>query len=160
MQTTDWVQIADWEFIFIFSSDLMKAWNSFKKNCGSFVKTQIKWPLCQKQKISRNGKGIFHNSANDRERWGLLIFCPPSPPSAPQTYTHQQKGHCLPNDLCPSYLQPYTTLFPILITTNAQVFLSHNCPKVRENSFHKSWKFTYTNSTVPIFNKSKKSIQT
>ena len=26
------------------------------------------------QKISRNGQGIFHKSANDRERWGLLIF--------------------------------------------------------------------------------------
>ena len=40
--------------------------------------------------------------------------CPPSAPlSAPQTHTHthQQKGHCLPNDFCPSYLQPHTTFF-------------------------------------------------
>ena len=26
------------------------------------------------EKISRNGQGILHKSANDRERWGLLIF--------------------------------------------------------------------------------------
>ena len=31
---------------------------------------------------------------------------------------------------------------PILIKTNVQVFLSHNCPKLRENLFHKSRKFT------------------
>ena len=34
------------------------------------------------------------------------LSCPTSPPSAPQTHTHQQKGHCLPDDLCPSHLQP------------------------------------------------------
>ena len=54
----------------------------------------------------------------------------------------------------------HTTLFPILITTNAQVFLSHNCPKIRENlsiSLESSHK---PNTTVPIFNKSKKSLQT
>ena len=38
----------------------------------------------------------------------------------------------------------HTTLFPILITTNAPVFFSHNYPKIRENLFHKSWKFTWT----------------
>ena len=36
----------------------------------------------------------------------------------------------------------FSTFFPILITTNAQVFLSHNCPKIRGNLFHKSWKLT------------------
>ena len=36
---------------------------------------KIKWQLCLKQKISRNRQGIFHNSANDRERWWLIIFC-------------------------------------------------------------------------------------
>ena len=24
----------------------------------------------------------------------------------PTTHAHQQQGHCLPNDLCPSHLQP------------------------------------------------------
>ena len=57
---------------------------------------------------------------------------------AAQTYTHQQKGNCLPNDLRPSYLQPTQRFFSIPITTNAQVFLSHNCPKIKENLFQKS----------------------
>ena len=30
---------------------------------------------------------------------------------APQTYTHQQKGNCLPNDLCPSHLHPTQPFF-------------------------------------------------
>ena len=36
------------------------------------------------------------------------LSCPTSPPSAPQTHTHthQQKGHCLPDDLSSSHLQP------------------------------------------------------
>ena len=66
-----------------------------------------------KTKISRNGQGIFHNSANDRERWGLLILCCQSNiwcrimPTQPtlrltNTHAHQQKGQCLLNDLCPS----------------------------------------------------------
>ena len=41
----------------------------------------------------------------------------------------------------------HTTLFPIPITTNAQVFLSHNCPKRKENLIHKSWNFTEFNCT-------------
>ena len=36
----------------------------------------------------------------------------------------------------------HTTFFPISIMTNAQVFLSHNCPKMKENLFQKSLKFT------------------
>ena len=62
------------------------------------------------------------------------------PPPHKHTHTHQQKGNCLPYNLCPSHLQH--THFPTPITTNAQVFLSHNCPKRRENLFHKSWNFT------------------
>ena len=73
-----------------------------------FVKNQIQWPLCSKQKISRNGKGIFHNSANDRERWGLLIFCcqsniwylimPTQPilrPTNTHTHTNKKDTVCL-----------------------------------------------------------------
>ena len=78
-----------------------------------------------------------------KEQYLIPDYAKPSPPSTPQTHTHQQKGHCLPNDLCPSHLQPTQFFFPILITTNAKVFLSHNCPKIkRKNLFHKSWKFT------------------
>ena len=53
----------------------MKAWNSFKNDCGRSVKNQMQWPLCWKHKISKHEQGIFHNNANDCERWGLLIFC-------------------------------------------------------------------------------------
>ena len=67
---------------------------------------------------------------------------PAHPQPLKHTDTHQQKGHCLPNDLCPSYLKPHTTFFPILITRKEQVFLSHNSSKIRENLFSKSWKFT------------------
>ena len=74
-----------------------------------------------------------------KEQYLIPDYAKPSPPSTPQTHTHQQKGHCLPNDLCPSHLQPTQVFFPILITTNAKVFLSHNCPKrKRKNLFHKS----------------------
>ena len=40
--------------------------------------------------------------------------CRPSPPSAPHTQSDtvcQQKGHCLPDDLCPSHLQPTQPYF-------------------------------------------------
>ena len=74
-----------------------------------------------------------------KEQYLIPDYAKPSPPSTPQTHTHQQKGHCLPNDLCPSHLQPTQVFFPIPITTNAKVFLSHNCPKIkRKNLFHKS----------------------
>ena len=77
-----------------------------------------------------------------KEQYLIPDYAKPSPPSTPQTHTHQQKGHCLPNDLCPSHLQPTQVFFPIPITTNAKVFLSHNCPKIKwKNLFHKSWKF-------------------
>ena len=45
----------------------MEAGNPIKNDCGRFVKNQMQWPLCLKQKVSRNGQGIFHNCANDRE---------------------------------------------------------------------------------------------
>ena len=62
----------------------------------------MQWLLCLKQKISRNGQGIFQNGANDRERWGLLIYCyqnniwclimPTQPTLRPtNTYTHTNK---------------------------------------------------------------------
>ena len=71
--------------------------------------------------------------------------CPPSPPSTPQTHTHTHT----PTKRTLSAWWPlpiptpaHTTLFPIPITTNAQVFLSHNCLKRKETLFHKSWNFT------------------
>ena len=61
---------------------------------------------------------------------------PDHPPPYKHTHTHtNRKGHCPPNDLCPSHLQPTRFFFSIPITTNAQVFLSHNCPKIKENIY-------------------------
>ena len=98
-----------------------------------------------------------------KEQYLIPDYAKPSPPSTPQTHTHthQQKGHCLPNDLCPSHLQPTQVFFPIPITTNAKVFLSHSCPKIKRKTYSISLESSHKpNSTVPIFNKSKKSIQT
>ena len=68
---------------------------------------------------------------------------PPSPPSAPQTHAHTPTKRTLSAKWPLPILPPaYTTFFPVFIMTNAQVFLSHNCPKIGENLFHKSWKFT------------------
>ena len=60
-------------------------------------------------------------------------LCPASPASTPQTHTRQQKRLSLLNDLCPSPPPAHTNFSPIPITTNAQYFLSHNCPKIKEN---------------------------
>ena len=70
--------------------------------------------------------------------WWINIFTffemlAPSPASTPQTHTRQQKRLSLLNDFCPSPPPAHTNFFPIPITTNAQVFLSHNCPKIKEN---------------------------
>ena len=57
--------------ILIFENHV-KTWNSVNEErlSSPFLKTAtLFW-----QKISRNGQGIFHKSADDRERWGLLIF--------------------------------------------------------------------------------------
>ena len=38
----------------------------------------------------------------------------PTQPILRPTNTHQQKGHCLPSDLCPSHLQPTQPFFQFL----------------------------------------------
>ena len=82
----------------------------------------------------------------------------PTQPTLRPTNTDTQQNDTV--CLITAALPAHTTFFPIPITTNAQVFLSHNCPrlikkisKILESS-HKP------NTTVPILNKSKKSIQT
>ena len=42
---------------------------------AALVRTKSNGRFVKKKKISRNGLGIFHNSANDRDRWAVLIFC-------------------------------------------------------------------------------------
>ena len=83
-----------------------------------------------------------------KEQHLMPDYAKPSPPSAPQTHTHthQQKGHCLPNDLCPSHLQPTQVFFPIPITTNAKVFLSHNCPKIKWKNLNRIQLYLYSSS--------------
>ena len=42
-----------------------------KTTVAALLETKIQWSLCWKKYISRNEKGIIHNSANNRERWSL-----------------------------------------------------------------------------------------
>ena len=80
--------------------------------------------------------------------------------TAPQTYTHQQKGNCLPNDFRPSYLQP-TQLFFRFPSRRMHKFSYHTTVQKLKKIYSKSLESSHTlNSTVPIFSKSKKSIQT
>ena len=76
------------------------------------------------------------------------------------THTHQQKGHCLPDDLCQSHLQPTQPFFQFSLR-RMRKFSYHTTAqkqkKIRSISLDSSHK---PNSTVPKFNKSKKSIQT
>ena len=62
--------------------------------------------------------------------------------------------------LSPHLCLNFISLVLSLSMSNAQVFLSHNCPKIKKN-YSKSLESTHKpNSTVPIFSKSKKSMQT
>ena len=53
-------RFGDYANINMWKSNYMKTWNSTKNDCGRFDKNQLQWPLCLKQKISRNGQGIFN----------------------------------------------------------------------------------------------------
>ena len=55
----------DYTNINMWKSDFIQAWNSIKSDCGRFFKIQMQWPLCSRQKISRNWQGIFPISVND-----------------------------------------------------------------------------------------------
>ena len=77
-----------------------------------------------------------------------------------QTHTHQQKGPCLPHDLCPSYLQPTQPFFSIAITAKTPFlnlfylffyFFITQLPKIRENLFQEPWK-NFTIDPIQIFN--------
>ena len=158
----------DYANINMWKSDYMKAWNYIRNDCGRFVKNQMQRPLKNKR-YQETGKEYFTTVQMIVKDEGYKYFatkatfdawsCPPSPPSAPQTHTHTHahthththtRTHAhtyTKRTLCVRWILPipppaHTTLFPIPITTNAQVFLSHNCLKRKENLFHKSWNFT------------------
>ena len=52
-------RFGDYANINMWKSDYAQTWNSIKNDYGRFNKNQLQWPLCLKQKIARNGQGIF-----------------------------------------------------------------------------------------------------
>ena len=77
-----------------------------------------------------------------------------------QTHTHQQKGPCLPHDLCPSYLQPTQPFFSIAITAKTPFlnlfylffyFFITQLPKIKENLFQEPWK-NFSIDPIQVFN--------
>ena len=100
------------------------------------------------------------------------------------TYTNKKDTVCLMTSARPTFSPKFFFQFPSrrmymfshhtthhdectcflitqLITTNVHVFSSHNCPKIKIKTIYSiSLESSHKlNSTVPIFNKSKKSIQ-
>ena len=131
----------------------MKAWNILLRTIvDALLKTKCDGRFVKNKRYQETGKEYFTIVQMDAKDKGYQYFVARaafdallyllSPPSAPKTHAQQEKGPCLPNDLCLSYHQPTQPFFQFPIMTKAQVFLAHNCPKIRENLFHKSWKFT------------------
>ena len=78
----------------------------------------------------------------------------------PQKHAHQQEGHCLPHDLCPSHLQP-TQPFYQFPSRRMHMFSYHTTAQKEKKIYYISLESSHEpNSTVPRFDKSKKSIQT
>ena len=66
--------------------------------------TKCNGRFVQNKRCQETGKEYFTIvEMNVKEQYLMPDYAKPSPPSAPQTHTYQQKGHCLPNDLCPSH---------------------------------------------------------
>ena len=63
-----------------------------------------------------------------------MLTQPTLHPTNTRTHTNK-KGHCLPNDLCPSHLQPTRFFFQFPSRRMHKFFLSHNCPKIKENIY-------------------------
>ena len=84
---------------------------------------------------------------------------PTQPTPQTHTHSHQQKGRCLPDDLCQSHLQSTQPFFSNSHYDECASFpitqLPKNNTKIHSISLDSSHK---PNSTVPVFNKSKKSI--
>ena len=102
---------------------------------GRFVKNKL---------ISRNLQGIFHKT---RVTDILLLeqhlmpdyAYPAHPLPHKHTQTNKKDSVCLMTSAHPT--SSPLNLFPIPITTNAS-FLITQLPKIKQNLFYKSWKFT------------------
>ena len=69
-------------------------------------------------------------------------------------------GRSLPNDRCPSHLQPTQTFFQFP-SRRIHKFSYHTTAQKLKEIYSKSLESSHKpNSTVPIFSKSKKSMQT
>ena len=89
---------------------------------AALLKTKCNGRFVMNKRYQKAGKEYFRRVQMIVKDEGYKYFparatfdawsCPPSPPSVPQTrHTHQQKGHFLPDDLCPSHLQPTQPYF-------------------------------------------------
>ena len=71
---------------------------------AALLMTKCNGRFVQNKRCQETGKEYFTIvEMNVKEQYLMPDYAKPSPPSAPQTHTYQQKGHCLPNDLCPSH---------------------------------------------------------
>ena len=89
---------------------------------AALLKTKCNGRFVMNKRYQKAGKEYFRRVQMIVKDEGYKYFparatfdawsCPPSPPSVPQTrHTHQQKGHFLSDDLCPSHLQPTQPYF-------------------------------------------------
>ena len=66
-------------------------------------------------------------------------FAHPAHPPPTNTRTHtNKKGHCLPNDLCPSHLQPTRFFFNSHHDECTSFFITQLPKNKRKHLFHKS----------------------
>ena len=136
---------------------------------AALLKTKCNGRFVMNKRYQKAGKEYFRRVQMIVKDEGYKYFparatfdawsCPPSPPPSHKHGTHTNKNDSFALRPLPIPPSAHTTFFPIPITTNAQVFLSH-CPKTKKNYSISLESLHEPNSTVSILNKSKKSIQT
>ena len=139
----------------------MKAWNiPLRKIVDALLKTRYNGRFVKNKRYKETGKENFTIAQMIVKDDGYKHFasrattdawsCPPSPLSAPQTPTYTKHSTSSPLNLISSSHHDKCTSF--LIT---------QLPKKKRKFFSISLEISHEpNSTVPIFNKSKISIQT
>ena len=147
---------------------IRKLGNSIKNDC--LLKTKYIGRFVKNKRYQETGKEYFTIVQMIVKDEGYKYFaaratcdawsCSPSPLSAPQTHTHQQKGHCLPDDLYSSHLQSTQSYFQFP-SRQMHKFSYHTTAQKEKKIYPTSLEISHKpNSTVFIFNKSKISIQT